>query len=89
MIDQPILKSALQEGLCTVTFTKVNGDERVMTCTTKADLLPPVVEVVLAEGQEPKAKKTPNPDVMAVYDTLAEGWRSFRWDSVKSYTLEQ
>jgi|TARA_B110000977_G_scaffold58462_1_gene79485 hypothetical protein len=82
MLNQTEIKSALHEGVCSVTFTKVNGDERVMNATLKADLLPAVEPV--AEGVETKTKKV-NPDVIAVYDVKAPGWRSFRWDSVKAF----
>lgn len=87
MLNQNEIKSALQAGICKVTFTKVNGDERVMQATLKADLLPAVVEKVLAEGETPKPAKKPNPDVLAVYDVKAPGWRSFRWDSIKDFSV--
>ena len=91
MINQPILRSALHAGVVQVTFTKVNGDERIMSCTLKSDLLPVVVVAEAVEGEEVVVKQTkkPNPDVLAEFDVKAEGWRSFRWESVKSYTLEQ
>ena len=87
MTRDEILKQ-LREGVITVTFTKVNGEERVMQATLKADLLPAVVEKVLAEGETPPAPKKPNPSVLAVYDVNAPGWRSFRWDSLKSFQVE-
>ena len=31
-----------------------------------------------------EGKKKVNPDVQAVYDIEAQGWRSFRWDSVQT-----
>ena len=58
------IQSALHAGVCSVTFTKVNGDERVMAATLKAELLPAVVEKVLAEGETPPAPKKPNPNVL-------------------------
>lgn len=85
MINKEEVTKALHEGVCSVTFTKVNGDERVMAATLKADLLPEVVEKVLAEGETPKAAKKPNPNVLAVYDVDKSGWRSFRWDSIKAF----
>lgn len=91
MINQQEVKEALHAGVVQVTFTKVNGDERIMSCTLKSDLLPVVVVAEAVEGEEVVVKQTkkPNPDVLAVFDVKAEGWRSFRWGSVKSYTLEQ
>jgi hypothetical protein len=87
MLNQTEIKSALQAGVCSVTFTKVDGSERVMNATLKADLLPAVVEKVLAEGETPKPAKKPNPSVLAVYDVNAPGWRSFRWDSIKDFQV--
>jgi hypothetical protein len=31
-----------------------------------------------------KQAKVPNPDVQPVFDTEAQHWKSFRWDSVKT-----
>jgi len=88
MINQQEVKEALQAGVVQVTFTKVNGEERVMSCTLKRDLLPAVTETEDVEGVEKKVKK-PNPDVLPVYDVKAAGWRSFRWESVTAYQTEQ
>ena len=85
MMTKDDMKIALQQGVCNVTFTKVNGDERVMNCTLKEDLLP--AKPLVTEDAETKTKK-PNPDVLAVYDVKAAGWRSFRWDSLKDFELE-
>ena len=86
MMNQQEIKAALHANVCTVTFTKVNGDERVMQCTLKEDLLPAQTDI--EEAIEKKSKK-PNPDVLAVFDVTAQGWRSFRWDSLKDFKLEQ
>jgi hypothetical protein len=86
MMNQQEIKDALHTNVCTVTFTKVNGDERVMKCTLKEALLPAQIDV---EESIEKKTKTPNPDVLAVYDVTAEGWRSFRWDSLKDFKVEQ
>ncbi len=74
------LKSHLAFGPVTVVFTKKDGTERVMECTTSSKIVPaePVVE-----GAEPKREKKVNEDVMPVYDLEAKHWKSFRWDSVK------
>ena len=80
------LKSHLAYGPTTIVFTKKDGTERTMTCTTSTTLVPaePIVE-----GVEKKEKKV-NEEVMPVYDLDAKGWRSFRWDSIKQvrFTLE-
>jgi hypothetical protein len=77
MIDKDEVLQNLKEGICKVVFTKVNGDSRTMHCTLNEKHLPAQVE--MAEATQ---KKKPNPDVLAVWDTQAEGWRSFRWDSL-------
>jgi len=71
-----VLKHELQSKTAEVTFTKLNGDVRVMTCTLNPALLP--VKVV-TEGEEEKPARTiKNPNnSLAVYDINAEGWRSF------------
>lgn len=64
----------LLENEMVVTFNKMNGDERVMTCTLKPDLLPPTKESK-AEKKEPSAKQLEN---IGVYDLNANAWRSFK-----------
>jgi hypothetical protein len=76
------VKDVLVKDIVEVTFTKINGDERVMTCTLQPDNLP---EVVLKEGEEKKERVIKNPEnSLAVYDTKAEGWRSFIIRNIKS-----
>ena len=73
------LKGHLAYGPTTIVFTKKDGTERTMTCTTKPELVP---AESIVEGVEKKEKKV-NVEVIPVYDLDAKGWRSFRWDSVK------
>ena len=75
----------LEQGICTVTFTKVNGDLRHMPCTLKADLLP--------ETKSEKKKKV-NHDNLSVWCTDKKEWRSFKISNVldvkpfvKTYTV--
>lgn len=77
------LVKALHENICVVTFTKKNGEERVMSCTLNEEILPEQIDI-----EEAIQKKKPNPDVMAVWDTDVGGWRSFRWDSLKDFKRE-
>ena len=80
-----LLKEQLAAGTVTVNFTKVNGETRSMLCTLNPDLIPsaPVTETV---DSEPKPARKENPDVQRVWCIDSAGWRSFRWDSVTSYT---
>ena len=75
------LTAMASHGVITVSFTKVNGENRNMRCT----LMPEHIQdnrVLLQEGETPKPKRPDNPDVIAVWDVDAGGWRSFRIDSV-------
>jgi hypothetical protein len=79
------LKSHLAYGPTTVVFTKKDGTERVMNCTTNPELVP-AVEIV--ESTEPKKEKKVNEEVMPVYDLESKAWKSFRWDSIKEVRFE-
>ena len=81
--NKDALIAQLQEGIVEVTFLKVNGDERVMTCTLREDVKP------AATKKDPltleKVRKI-NEEVLSVWDVKAEGWRSFRWGLISSVT---
>lgn len=66
----------LNNGVVTVTFTKVNGEERVMNCTLLSEYLP--------GGNAPTLLQESAGDNVSVWDTEANGWRSFRISSIKS-----
>ena len=77
------VRGLLKERDVVVRFTKVNGEERVMTCTLNESVVPPSPEPkVLAEGEVAQVKKE-NTEVCNVWDVNAKGWRSFRWSNVK------
>ena len=61
----------------TVTFTKVDGTERVMNCTLKPELLPEVKP--LAEGKTPRKESSTS---IRVYDLEKQEWRSFTTKNV-------
>lgn len=77
-----VLKSNLRENVVYVTFIKKDGTERNMRCTLRPDLLPQQTDI------EEAVSKTPNADVLAVWDLDKEGWRSFRYDSIIGFTIE-
>jgi hypothetical protein len=77
------LKSHLNMGPVTVTFTKKDGSERIMKCTTDATYILFKDPTVL----ESKNERTVSEEVMPVYDLESNGWRSFRWDSIKRIEL--
>jgi hypothetical protein len=79
------LKSHIKYGPTTVVFTKKDGTERVMLCTTNPDLVP---KEEAKESAEPKKQRKSNDDTMPVYDLEAKAWKSFRWNSVKQVRFE-
>lgn len=78
------LVDLLRHNVVSVTFTKVNGEERVMKCTLQAEHIPNAPtqngELVF-EGS-----KTASNNV-SVWDVEANGWRSFRVASVKNVSV--
>ena len=68
------LKEALRKETLVVTFNKLDGDERVMTCTKSFDVIP--------EESRPKTDKESKAGTVTVWDLNAKGWRSFRYDRV-------
>ena len=80
MYDRENLLRDLKENVVEVTFTKVNGDRRVMRCTLMQKLLPPNVDMHYLEEEH---RKPHNLNLIAVWDVQNGGWRSFRVDSVE------
>lgn len=78
------LKSMLSVTSATITFTKVDGSERVMQCTLEAAKLPPPVP--LAEGKTPR-KETISTKALRVFDLEKKEWRSFTTKNVKRIEL--
>ena len=81
---KPWLRDMLKVGPITVTFTKRDGTERIMKCTTSEELVP---QEPIVENAEPKREKKVNEDVCPVYDLESKHWKSFRWDSVKQVQI--
>jgi hypothetical protein len=77
------LKSHLKYGPVTVTFTKKDGSERIMKCTTN----PTYIMFKEPASVESKREKKINEDVIPVFDMEAGHWKSFRWDSIKSVSF--
>jgi hypothetical protein len=68
------LTDILKQNICEITFTKVNGEQRVMPCTLKADVIPTVSVDNLTENKERKI----NLDNLSVWCTDKNEWRSFK-----------
>ena len=72
------IKHILGRGdILIVEFTKKNGEKRKMKCTTSLDRIPDS-----AHPQEGSTFTYNTDKSLRVYDIEAEGWRSFRVDSV-------
>jgi len=75
------LKEVLHNSEVKVKFFKKDGSERDMRCTLRADLLPEQTDI-----EEQVQKKTPNPDLLVVWDLDKNAWRSFRLDSIIGFS---
>lgn len=73
---QTQLKERLYAETVLVSFNKANGERRDMYCTLKPDVIPAATE------RETTSTRVAPVNSLAVYDTTAQGWRSFRWDSI-------
>jgi len=80
---QEMIENLLSLGEITVSFTKLDGTNRVMRCTLNESLIP-VLDIPKNTNTIERKK---NDNVRAVYDLDSNGWRSFRWDSVTSTSV--
>lgn len=83
-MTQAELVTLLKQHVLEITFTKVNGEERVMPCTLREDRLP-AREPVL-EGSSSKRRPPPDGNV-SVFCTDKNEWRSFRFDNLKTWRI--
>jgi hypothetical protein len=77
------LKKLLQEKTMSVLFTKKDGTQRAMLCTLMSEHLPLVDK---QEGDEVKKERKESDTSIRVWDLEKKDWRSFRIDSVVSYS---
>jgi len=71
--EKLLVEQLLNETLV-VTFNKLDGDERIMTCTKSNNVIP--------EESRPKTDKPAKEGTVTVWDLNAKGWRSFKYDRV-------
>ena len=72
----------LKKGIFEVTFTKVNGEQRIMNFTLHDKVIPQ------ATKKDPLTQtkvREINENVVSVWDVKAEGWRSFRTANVTEF----
>ena len=78
-VDRNEMIQELHDRNCKVIFRKVDGTERTMICTLN--------EGAIDNGDVAKREvKSRNDNVIAVWDVENKGWRSFRVDSVISFS---
>lgn len=85
------VKSLLQKGPVTVTFTKADGTDREMLCTLDPAQLPEVpVPTGPVDGvvKEHKERKKPDEHSLRVFDLDKKEWRSFRFDRLQKVSTE-
>ena len=80
------LRGHLRAGPVTVTFTKKDGTERKMTCTTDTTLIM-FKDPTIVESTSTTTRKV-NEDIMPVFDLENAAWKSFRWDSIKQVSIK-
>lgn len=73
----------LTQRTCRVIFKKTNGEERDMMCTLQEGVVPPATK---EDPLTQKKVRSINEEVIPVWDVNANGWRSFRVDSVISFS---
>jgi len=77
------LKSILPTTEATITFTKVDGTERVMKCTLEPAKLP---VAVIKEDAKPR-KQSDSTKALRVFDLEKQEWRSFTIKNLRRIEL--
>jgi len=75
------LMDTLKKNILEVTFTKVNGETRVMPCTLATNLLPVTEQPKVSETN---ADYSVNKSVIRAFAIDKQAWRSFRVENVLS-----
>ena len=82
--DRNALLDTLRGEVIQVTFSKVDGSERVMLCTINPALIPSEFYPKIEANGEPIKTIKENLNIIRAFDIEKLGWRSFRIDSIKS-----
>ncbi len=80
MFNYDSIVSQLRDNVLQVTFSKVNGEERIMPCTLQSDYMPDLSESKVACVDEFSVNKS----VVRAFAIDKQSWRSFRVDNVKA-----
>lgn len=84
-------RDMLKNNICYVTFTKVDGSERIMRCTLISDYLPTSpnwasYEKTLSETNK-SLRYIPNPNMISVWDLEKGNWRGFMYNQIKEIKI--
>lgn len=71
---------SLKAGVCNVQFNKVSGEFRDMKCTLSTAFIP--ADKMPKNNEAIEQETNVNESVIRVFDVTANGWRSFKVDSV-------
>ena len=74
------LTQMLREQVLKVTFLKLDGDQRIMTCTKSLNYIP-------EQSRPNNSSRQSKPGTINVWDIDANNWRSFRYDRVQTVEL--
>lgn len=73
-----LLVDSLKHKTVTIKFTKVNGEFREMDCTLMENIIPSTTI--------PHKTRKSSPNVLSVWDTNKNDWRSIRWENILEVT---
>lgn len=71
----------LRSEIVQLTFIKKDGTERIMKCTLAEQKIP-------SDFAPKGSERAKSDETVAVFDLENNGWRSFRWDSLKNIEFE-
>jgi len=83
-MDIEAMREILRSGSHQVVFTKVDGTERKMTCTLDESFIPSDF-LPKSEGEKRRKTAAQPANLIQVFDIENQGWRSFRFENVKSF----
>jgi F0F1-type ATP synthase gamma subunit len=82
LINKDKLTELLKNKYVKVTFTKLDGSERKMTCTLHEDVVKPY-----EAKTEKKKQKKEDSNLIAVWDVEKDAFRSFKLDALTDYQV--
>ncbi len=77
IVKKEVYTEALKDAVCTVEFTKVDGNDRIMDCTLQ--------DIMLPEVKGTGSVKPLSSDLLRVFDVEVGGWRTITLSKVKSF----